>query len=45
MLSWLKFDLILQMIRENLRKISHVKKLESEHADFGGDGITIVELG
>ncbi|MFM9945779.1 MAG: endonuclease MutS2 [Bacteroidia bacterium] len=34
-----------KMIRENLRKISHVKKLESEHADFGGDGITIVELG
>ena len=34
-----------KMIRENLRKISHIKKLESEHADFGGDGITIVELG
>ncbi len=34
-----------KMIRENLKKISHVKKMESEHADFGGDGITIVELG
>jgi DNA mismatch repair protein MutS2 len=34
-----------KMIRENLKKISHIKKLESEHADFGGDGITIVTLG
>lgn len=34
-----------KMIRENLKKISHVKKIESEHADFGGDGITIVTLG
>lgn len=34
-----------KMIRENLKKIGHVKKIESEHVDFGGDGITIVELG
>ncbi len=34
-----------KMIRENLKKISNIKNIESEHADFGGDGITIVELG
>ncbi len=34
-----------KMIRENLKKVSHVKSLESEHVDFGGDGITIINLG
>ena len=34
-----------KMIRENLKKISHVKNIENEHADFGGDGISIVTLG
>ncbi len=33
-----------KMIRENLKKISHVKSMENEHADFGGDGVTIVKL-
>lgn len=34
-----------KMIRENLKKTSHVIGIESEHVDFGGDGITIVTLG
>jgi DNA mismatch repair protein MutS2 len=34
-----------KLLRENLRKVSHVKQLESEHPDFGGDGITIITLG
>jgi len=34
-----------KMIRENLKKVSHIKSLESEHIDFGGDGITIINLG
>ncbi|NUM31159.1 MAG: Smr/MutS family protein [Bacteroidetes bacterium] len=33
-----------KLIRENLKKIRHVKQIESEHIDFGGDGISIVEL-
>ena len=33
-----------KIIRQNLKQIKHVKSIESEHADFGGDGITIIEL-
>jgi DNA mismatch repair protein MutS2 len=32
------------MIREYLRKYSQVIKIEDEHADRGGDGITYVFL-
>lgn len=34
-----------KILRENLKKITHVKSMENEHIDFGGDGITIVNLG
>ena len=33
-----------KMIREYLRKFPHVNRLEDEHADRGGDGITYVYL-
>ena len=33
-----------KMIREYLRKFPHVDRLEDEHADRGGDGITYVYL-
>ncbi|MCC6722075.1 MAG: Smr/MutS family protein [Bacteroidia bacterium] len=33
-----------KVIRENLKKIKHVKNIESEHPDFGGDGVTIIDL-
>lgn len=33
-----------KMIREYLRKYSQVKRMEDEHADRGGDGITYVYL-
>jgi DNA mismatch repair protein MutS2 len=33
-----------KIIRESLKKYKEVKSLEDEHVDFGGDGITVVEL-
>ena len=33
-----------KLIREYLRKYSQVKRMEDEHADRGGDGITYVYL-
>ncbi len=34
-----------KMIREYLKKFPHVSRIEDEHADRGGDGITYVFLG
>ncbi|MXV16417.1 endonuclease MutS2 [Hufsiella ginkgonis] len=33
-----------KLIRDYLRKYSHVKRIEDEHADRGGDGITYVYM-
>ena len=33
-----------KIVRESLRKFKEVKSIEDEHADFGGDGISIVHL-
>lgn len=33
-----------KLIRQELKKFKQVDKMEDEHADFGGDGITIVYL-
>jgi DNA mismatch repair protein MutS2 len=33
-----------KLIREYLRKYSQVSRIEDEHADRGGDGITYVYL-
>ncbi len=33
-----------KIVRESLRKFKEVKSIDDEHADFGGDGISIVHL-
>jgi DNA mismatch repair protein MutS2 len=34
-----------QVIREYLRTVPQVKTFRDEHVDFGGAGITVVEVG
>ena len=33
-----------KIIRESLKKYKEVDSIESEHVDFGGDGISVVKL-